>query len=32
MEKATGKQTEIAKIETGQEVCKIKMLFFQEED
>jgi hypothetical protein len=32
IEKATGKQTEIAKIETGQEVCKIKMLFFQEED
>ena len=32
LEKATGKQTEIAKIETGKEACKIKMLFFQEED
>jgi len=32
VEKATGKQTEIAKIETGKEACKIKMLLFQEED
>jgi len=32
MERATGKQTEIAKIETGKDACKIKMLFFQEED
>ena len=32
MEKATGKQTEIAKIETGKDACKIKMLFFQEKD
>jgi hypothetical protein len=32
IEKATGKQTEIAKIETGEDACKIKMLFFEEED
>jgi hypothetical protein len=32
LEKATGKQTEIAKIETGKETCKIKMLLFQEKD
>lgn len=32
IEKATGKQTEIAKIETGKTTCKIKMLLFQEDD
>jgi hypothetical protein len=32
MENATGKQTEIAKIETGENACKIKILLFQEED
>lgn len=32
IEKGTGKQTEISKIETGKETCKIKMLFFEEED
>ncbi len=32
MEKGTGKQTEISKIETGRDICKIKMLFFQDED
>ena len=29
IEKATGKQTEISKIETGKENCKIKMLLFR---
>lgn len=32
IEKGTGKQTEISKIETDRETCKIKMLFFEEED
>ena len=31
VERATGKQTEIAKIETGKNACKIKMLLFEEE-
>lgn len=30
IEKATGKQTEIAKIEPGEEACRVKMLLFEE--
>ena len=32
MEMATGKQTEICKIETGKDACKIKMLLFEDVD
>ena len=30
IEKATGKQTEIAKIESGEEACRVKMLLFEQ--
>ncbi|MBW2031580.1 MAG: hypothetical protein JRJ31_21195 [Deltaproteobacteria bacterium] len=32
IETATGKQTEISKIETGKDLCKINMLLFREDE